>query len=181
MMRLATQTSGLSRAADSRFASGRATSRQRRDREKVRHGRASAVEGDESRTPNRRRDREGAPNASRAFAGSDRPTCSGAFAASDRNPPACGCDFRRTVERINILPKLRAAFNRCCSLTVPVAFLLFTAVAHAQFPDGPGKAEMTKVCSGCHELERAASMHQDRDAWRTTFDKMIALGAKGTE
>src|SRR4051794_20689290 len=62
-----------------------------------------------------------------------------------------------------------------------VAILVFSGVAHAQFPDGPGKAEMTKVCSGCHELERAASMHQDRDAWRTTFDKMIALGAKGTD
>jgi len=40
---------------------------------------------------------------------------------------------------------------------------------------------MLKVCSGCHEVERSASMHQDRDAWKTTFAKMIALGAKGSE
>ena len=59
--------------------------------------------------------------------------------------------------------------------------LLFAPLAWAQFPDGPGKAEMLKVCSGCHEVERSASMHQDRDAWKTTFAKMIALGAKGTE
>jgi competence protein ComEA len=59
--------------------------------------------------------------------------------------------------------------------------LLLPGTARAQFPEGPGKAEMVKVCSGCHEIERSAAMHQDRDAWRTTFDKMIALGAKGTD
>src|SRR3954471_9758755 len=57
----------------------------------------------------------------------------------------------------------------------------FASVGWAQFPDAPGKTEMLKVCSGCHEVERSASMHQDRDAWKTTFAKMIALGAKGTE
>jgi competence protein ComEA len=62
------------------------------------------------------------------------------------------------------------------------AFLLsFAATANAQFPDGPGKAEMVKVCSGCHELERSAAMHQDRDGWQATVDKMVALGAKGSE
>jgi len=59
--------------------------------------------------------------------------------------------------------------------------LVFAGAIWAQFPDGPGKAEMVKVCSTCHELERSAAMHQDRDAWRATVDKMIALGAKGTE
>lgn len=62
-----------------------------------------------------------------------------------------------------------------------ILLFLLAGAAWAQFPDGPGKAEMTKVCTGCHELERAASMHQDRDAWRGTVDKMVALGAKGTE
>jgi competence protein ComEA len=62
------------------------------------------------------------------------------------------------------------------------AFALWLpAAAQAQFPDGPGKAEFAKVCSGCHELERSAAMHQDRDGWRVTFDKMIALGAKGSD
>jgi hypothetical protein len=44
-----------------------------------------------------------------------------------------------------------------------------------------GKAEMVKVCSGCHELERSAAMRQDRDGWKATVDKMVALGAKGSE
>ena len=59
--------------------------------------------------------------------------------------------------------------------------MLLLPTAWAQFPDAPGKAAMVKVCSGCHELERSASMHQDRDGWRATFDKMIALGAKGSD
>ncbi|MBS1857370.1 MAG: helix-hairpin-helix domain-containing protein [Acidobacteria bacterium] len=58
---------------------------------------------------------------------------------------------------------------------------LLPAAAFAQFPDGPGKAEFVKVCTGCHELERSAAMHQDRDGWKTTVEKMLALGAKGSD
>jgi len=71
-----------------------------------------------------------------------------------------------------------ASALRFCFWAVAV---LVPAAAYAQFSDGPGKAEMVKVCSGCHEIERSAAMYQDRDAWRATFDKMIALGAKGTD
>ena len=58
---------------------------------------------------------------------------------------------------------------------------LFAATAHAQLPDGPGKAETEKICSQCHELERSISLHQDRDAWQATMNKMVGLGAKGSE
>ena len=59
--------------------------------------------------------------------------------------------------------------------------LALSAAAQAQFPDGPGKAETVKMCSACHELERSAAMHQDRAAWKDEVDKMVALGAKGTD
>src|SRR3954447_15274250 len=62
-----------------------------------------------------------------------------------------------------------------------LVFVTMCAGAWAQFPDGPGKAEMMKVCSGCHEVERSASLRQDRAAWKGEVDKMVALGAKGTE
>jgi competence protein ComEA len=58
---------------------------------------------------------------------------------------------------------------------------LFAAAAFAQLPDGPGKAETQKICSQCHELERSISPRQDRAGWQGTMDKMINLGAKGTE
>jgi competence protein ComEA len=48
-------------------------------------------------------------------------------------------------------------------------------------PEGPGKEETRKLCSGCHELEKSFSVHQDRQGWQRTVDKMTAFGMKGTE
>ena len=61
--------------------------------------------------------------------------------------------------------------------------LLFTTAAFAQFqlPAGPGKAEAEKLCSTCHEIERSVAPRQDRAGWKTTIDKMVNLGATGTE
>ena len=53
--------------------------------------------------------------------------------------------------------------------------------ALAQLPDGEGKAETEKICTQCHELERSISLRQDRDGWQATVNKMISLGAKGTD
>lgn len=53
-------------------------------------------------------------------------------------------------------------------------------VASAQLPEGPGKAEVEKVCQQCHELQRSISPRQDRDGWAGTVNKMISLGAQGT-
>lgn len=50
-----------------------------------------------------------------------------------------------------------------------------------QMPDGPGREETQKLCSDCHELARSLSLRQDRDGWKTTVNKMIGLGAQGTE
>jgi competence protein ComEA len=43
--------------------------------------------------------------------------------------------------------------------------------------DGPGKEATVKVCSQCHELARAVSLHQDRAGWQATIEKMVSLGA----
>jgi competence protein ComEA len=57
---------------------------------------------------------------------------------------------------------------------------LAAGVAHAQLPDGPGKAETEKVCSQCHELARSISLRQDRAGWQTTVEKMATLGANAS-
>jgi competence protein ComEA len=44
-------------------------------------------------------------------------------------------------------------------------------------PDGPGKEATAKVCTQCHELGRAISLHQDRAGWQATIQKMVSLGA----
>lgn len=58
---------------------------------------------------------------------------------------------------------------------------MFSSKAWAQLPDGPGKAETQRICSQCHELERSISLHQDRAGWQVTMNKMVGLGAKGTD
>ena len=74
----------------------------------------------------------------------------------------------RSASRLNINPLLASV-------------LLLGVPAFAQLPDGPGKAETEKLCSQCHEVERSIAPRQDRAAWQTTIEKMVALGAKGTE
>jgi competence protein ComEA len=58
---------------------------------------------------------------------------------------------------------------------------LLAAAAFAQLPDGPGKAQTEKICSQCHELERAIAPRQDRAGWQATVDQMVNMGAKGTQ
>ena len=48
-------------------------------------------------------------------------------------------------------------------------------------PDAPGKLELQKICKGCHELEKAFSIKQDRNGWQATMEKMISFGMKSTD
>lgn len=68
------------------------------------------------------------------------------------------------------------------NIRVLILLLAFAmAPAWAQLPPGPGQGETQKVCSGCHEVERSVSLRQDRDGWKVTINKMMNLGAQGTE
>ena len=51
----------------------------------------------------------------------------------------------------------------------------------AQMPDGPGKQETQKLCTQCHELERALSPRQDHEAWQATVNKMVSLGLRASD
>jgi competence protein ComEA len=58
----------------------------------------------------------------------------------------------------------------------------FLAAAQAPpVPTGPGRAEMEKMCTGCHELARSIAPRQDRDGWIQTMTKMSAYGMKSTD
>jgi competence protein ComEA len=74
---------------------------------------------------------------------------------------------------------MHSAFPWNTSLLV----LLFAPAAWAQasLPEGPGKAELERVCKGCHEPARSVSLRQDRDGWAITMKKMVALGTKAPE
>ena len=65
----------------------------------------------------------------------------------------------------------------------PVICALFCAsiVIAQQIPDGPGRAEMEKMCKGCHEVARSVAPRQDRAGWNQTMTKMVAYGMKAGE
>jgi competence protein ComEA len=67
------------------------------------------------------------------------------------------------------------------NIRAAVILAAFATSAHAQLPDGPGKAETEKLCSQCHELSRSVSLHQDRPGWEATVAKMVNLGAKASD
>ena len=48
-------------------------------------------------------------------------------------------------------------------------------------PDGPGKAELQKVCGLCHQAERSAAVRLTREGWEGVIGDMIARGARGTD
>src|SRR4051812_20348194 len=58
---------------------------------------------------------------------------------------------------------------------------LVPAPVLAQLPDGPGKDALVKVCSPCHEPNRAAAFRLTREGWEATVSDMKWRGAKGTD
>ena len=62
-----------------------------------------------------------------------------------------------------------------------VALLFLAFGAWGQGAEDPGKAAAARICAQCHEYERSVSLRQDRTGWQATMDKMVALGAKGTQ
>jgi competence protein ComEA len=94
-----------------------------------------------------------------------------------------GSSFKTKVQRLNV----SKGIWRCTLLGI--AFTLFainirippSAGQGRPLPDGPGKEETQKICAQCHELDKSFSVNQDRAGWQRTVDKMVALGAKGTE
>lgn len=65
--------------------------------------------------------------------------------------------------------------------TVWTFLLTVTSIPAQQLADGPGRAEMERMCKGCHEVARSVSLRQDRNAWNQTMTKMAAFGMKSTD
>ena len=66
-------------------------------------------------------------------------------------------------------------------MMVPILLAAIALWVQGQLPDAPGKAAMVKVCSGCHEPQRSASLRLTREGWQEVITKMVALGAKGSD
>ena len=58
---------------------------------------------------------------------------------------------------------------------------LAASTAFAQLPDGPGKDVTVQLCGNCHDASVIQGYHQSRDEWVATIQKMMGVGATGTE
>ena len=63
-----------------------------------------------------------------------------------------------------------------------VIFLCTVIAASSQdrFPDGPGKADVIKVCSGCHDAEIILANLKTPGEWNETLQNMATQGAEAT-
>jgi putative heme-binding domain-containing protein len=53
---------------------------------------------------------------------------------------------------------------------------------HGQsLPEGKGKAEFQRVCSGCHSVSMATSQRMDQAQWTGVVNDMVSRGAQGTQ
>jgi competence protein ComEA len=64
---------------------------------------------------------------------------------------------------------------------VDMLFILLFANLAQDLPDGPGKAEVQKICLDCHDLDTVTSENRTRDGWKKTIAKMADRGAEGTD
>jgi hypothetical protein len=63
---------------------------------------------------------------------------------------------------------------------VTVIALRQTGFAQEVLPEGPGLDTTIRICSQCHEAQKAASVKLTRPGWSEEIEKMKALGATGT-
>jgi putative heme-binding domain-containing protein len=48
-------------------------------------------------------------------------------------------------------------------------------------PEGKGKAEFQRVCSGCHSVSMATGQRMDQAQWTGVVNDMVSRGAQGTQ
>ncbi len=71
------------------------------------------------------------------------------------------------------------------ALIASILFLIggpaFGASNSPQLPDGPGKATVQKICSGCHAAEIVLGRRDTREGWEQLVSSMADKGANGTD
>ena len=66
-----------------------------------------------------------------------------------------------------------AAFAAVLAMSIGVS-------SQDRFPDGPGKADLVKVCSGCHDAEIVLANLKSPSEWNETLQNMATQGADAT-
>ena len=74
------------------------------------------------------------------------------------------------------MPIVRFALIASALVAVAVS-----AAASAQLPEGRGKDTFVKVCSGCHNVDKAATLRLTRNGWDQLINEMVQNGADATD
>jgi competence protein ComEA len=59
---------------------------------------------------------------------------------------------------------------------LPVIFLAAPALAQNDFPDGPAKEYINKICLQCHQASQLLSQRRSESDWKTTVARMATKG-----
>jgi cytochrome c5 len=59
--------------------------------------------------------------------------------------------------------------------------MAFAEANASQLPDGPGKATVQKICSGCHAPEIVLGRRDTKQGWEQVVSSMVDKGANGTD
>ena len=78
---------------------------------------------------------------------------------------------------------LIGSMKRVAFFLFPFSFFLPPGTSSAQdfFPEGPGKEQTVRICGQCHPAERGAAVRLTREGWQDVIDKMVAIGARGSD
>ena len=60
-------------------------------------------------------------------------------------------------------------------------FIFLLASLVQELPNGPGKAEVLKICLDCHDQDTVTVDNRTKEAWKKTIAKMVDRGAEGTD
>ena len=52
---------------------------------------------------------------------------------------------------------------------------------HPEFPMGPGRDTVLRLCSKCHSPNNVLAAGQDQAGWEATITKMVGFGLQGTD
>jgi competence protein ComEA len=56
-----------------------------------------------------------------------------------------------------------------------------SAAGQSDLPEGPGKAVVERICSGCHGVEVFTDSRNTKERWGAVVDDMASRGAEGTD
>ncbi|MBO0862633.1 MAG: helix-hairpin-helix domain-containing protein [Chloracidobacterium sp.] len=88
---------------------------------------------------------------------------------------------------------MRKRINRSVRITILVIILAFAVIPFKRTPEPVRGAQeksqevpavketLQKVCGSCHGLDRVTASRRSRAQWEETIDKMVSLGAQGTD